>query len=589
MSPEFFFPSILKPRYKRDGSIPADMVVLSARVVTCNDANPRAEALAVRDGRFVYVGGNDGAADFIGPDTKVINARRRTVTPGFIDNHAHVLWMSALLPLMTTELYNCNSMEDIRSVMLEYAGETPGLPLVMGLGFRYDYIPGGLPDRTMLDEMIIDRPCVLWSYGGQSGWLNTAAVELFRERNDAALKRLGPDVDDSGRYTGLLRHFHAFNPLDYLTPEEMGGDIKEKMMEGMRQTMDEAISVGVTAMNDVQIYRPFVPMILEFRERGGLGRARVRCSYYIDPHDLEDEGRFKEELEWWKGVGKKESGPHLVMGDSLKFYIDGVSGNYTAFMLEPYPDSPDTHGDPVWTQEGFDRAIELIDGMGLQACTHCCGDAGIRRVINSYERARQINGQRDARHRCEHCDMPRLDDIDRMAKNGICVANQPAHFFAMDESVERIMGDRIDKIDPWKSLEDAGVLLSFGSDWCNSPLNPVYGLMLSATRMNYRGDFDWGPEERIDLEDSIKHWTMGSAKALHMEQDIGSIEQGKLADFVMFNQDPLKLSSWSFLLTHRLEVGALDDFVDMTVVDGRVAYEKGTGERPAQSASWGKE
>lgn len=579
MSLRIFLPSIFKPRFKRDGKQPADLVVLSARVVTCDRGNPRAEALAVKGERIVYVGDNRGARDYIGPDTRVLNARRRMITPGFIDSHAHVLWIGAMLALMTTELYQCNSMEEVESLIVDYARENPDMPFVMGLGWRYDYIPGGLPTKEMLDSVIADRPTVLWSYGGQTGWLNTAMFELMRERNPEALERLVPELDEqTGEPTGLLLHFHSFNPFEFFTGEELDEVIRDKMMSKVRETLDEAVSVGVTTMNDVQIYRPFVPMILKFREDGGLDKVRVRCSYYVDRDVLDYEEAFRENLTWWKEVGESESDSHLLMGDSVKFYIDGVSGNYTAFMLDPYPDRPGCYGDPVWTQKDFDRVVAIIDSLGLQACTHSCGDAGVRRVINSYENAQKVNGRRDSRHRIEHCDSPRPEDQARIGELGICVATQPAHFFAVNESVESFLGpERIDQLMPWRSLEDEGILLSFGSDWCNSPLNPVYGMLLSATRMNYKGETNWAPEQKIELENAIRHWTIDSAKALFMEDEIGSIEVGKLADFVIFNENLLKLTSWWFILTHELELGALDDFVDTTFVGGRVVYQKGRG------------
>lgn len=571
-SPDFF----LKPRFDRSGSNPADMVVLGARVLTCDENRTRAQAVAVKHGGFAYVGDNKGARDYIGVDTVVVNAMGRMLVPGFIDNHCHVLWMSALQAVMTSDLFGCNSLDEVYSVVTDHAAKNPDLPFVLCLGFRYDYIPGALPDKGMLDAVIADRPTILWCYGGQSGWLNTMALELMQERNPAVFEHLVPYRDQkTGELTGLCRHFHEFDPFKFFTEEEIGTGVREQMKEKMRQTMDEAVSVGVTSMDDVQIYESFVPLLLEFREEGGLDKARVRCCYYVGHHALEDEDALRRDLARWKELGEEASDPHLLFGKGIKLYIDGISGNFTAFMLEPYPDRPGDYGDPVWTQEGFDRVLEIADSMDLQTCTHGCGDAGVRRIVNACEHAERSNGRRDSRHRVEHASLITPEDQDRMARLGVYVANQPAHFFAVDEAFEKTIGlQRMSELMPWGSLERKGVSLCFGSDWCNSPLNPVYGLLLAATRMNFRMETNWAPEEKISLEDAIRHWTIDSARALFMEKDVGSIEVGKCADFALFTQNLLKIASPWFLLTHKIELGALDGFVDMTVVDGNIVYRK---------------
>ncbi len=558
--------------YKRDGADPADMVVAHADIFTSDSANPRASAIAVKDGRIVYVGDDRGAAVHVGPDTGVIDAKGRALTPGFIDNHCHVVWIGGMTAIMTTRLMQAANLDEMLQMVLDQSRANPDLPYVSGVGWRFEYAPGGAPDREVLDAVVADRPVLLMSICGQCGWLNTRAVELLEERNPQALRRLAPRRDTSGVCMGALDHFHSFSPLDFFTQEEIAPVFESAVPETIAAVMDEAVSVGVTAMDDVQFYRPFIPYVLAYRERGIFDKVRLRGSLYVDPHDLEDKGKLLGDLTWWKDMGRK-SDRRLVLGQSLKFYIDGTLGNRTAFFLEPYGDDPSYYGRPDWTQEDFDRVIEIADSMQLQACTHAVGDAGIRRVINSCERARFINGEWDSRHRLEHCEFPIPEDRERMARLGMQAAMQPAHFFG-DEVTERFMGpQRMQRYDPWRSLEKAGITVSFGSDWCNSPLNPFYGLLLATTRMNYKGKTDWGPEEKIDIENAVRHWTIDSARALKMEDEIGSLEKGKSADFVIWNTSPLKVSSWWFLLTHELELGKLDGFVDLTCVNGKPVYE----------------
>ena len=559
--------------FHRTGSQPADMVILHAGILTCDPDQPYARALAVSADTICYVGGLSGAMDFIGPYTFVVQGYNRRITPGFVDNHCHVLWIGGLLSLMPAEHYACESWEDLVAALLRRNGEAPHQPFVGGIGWKMEYVPGGVPRREILDEVIPDRPVILMSYSGQCGWLNTPAVEHCSEANPEAFEALGPVRDDeTGECTGELLHFHAFNFLDFFPLETLDPGTEREFMDAMTEAIDHALSVGVTTMNDVQIYEDFIPLLLRFNDQYGLHNARFRCSYYVGHERVEDFEALASDLADWRELGDSVSDDHLDLGHSLKFYIDGTPDNRTSFMLEPFSDQPGNYGEPVWSLEDFQRVILLADSLGLQACTHACGDAGINRVLDAYEYVRMVNGPRDSRHRVEHCPLPSTEDITRMAELDILASMQPTHFFG-DAMTDSALGtQRLDRHMPWRSMEEAGVSLSFGSDWCAGPINPVYGLLIAGTRMNYLGNTDWGPEESIDLENAISHWTLGSARALFMEDRIGSLEVGKFADFVVFNTDPLSVTSLWFLITHDLDLGEMDGYVDMTIVDGRLVY-----------------
>ncbi|MFC2101532.1 amidohydrolase [Bacteroidota bacterium] len=560
----------------RNGTHPAELVVVHANIFTAGSTQSEAEAIAVTDGRFVYVGENSGIGDFIGPKTKVINAKGNMMVPGLIDNHCHVMWMSAMQGIMLNA-YHVSTLDELTSEIRQYAETYPNDPFVIAIGWNYDHVHGNIPDTALADQILEERPLFLWSYDGHSGWVNSKALNIMQERNPEAFEELTPERDQkTGEPTGILLHFYAFNPFDYFPLETLDTNITDRLLNAQEEVLREALSYGITTLNDVQIYRSFMPMIELFKERDISKEIRLRGSYYISHYakDRDDE-TLNEELEEWITTGKELSDENLFLGNSVKLYVDGVFASHTAFMLDPYSNRTDYYGEALWTQNDLNRAVAVADRLGLQACIHGIGDAGIRRIVNAVEYARNMNGKRDSRHRIEHCQLPIPDDQKRMADLGIYAAMQPCHFYSDSATAAALGDDRIEWHMPWKSLEQAGVTLSFGSDWVAGPLNPVYGLVIAGTRYNYTGTNDWGPEEKITLDDALRHYTIDCAKTLMLEDRIGSIEVGKYADFAIYDIDLTKVARWWFLLTHETDIGTLDDFVEMTSVGGTIVYEKG--------------
>ncbi len=555
-------------------SQPADLVIMNAQIFTSAANQSNADTIAIKGEYITYVGSYENAGQFIGPGTKIVDAKGRLMTPGFVDNHCHVLWIGGMSYLMPPNLFQCTTMNEVLAKIEERALNNPDLPVIGGIGWRMNQLPNG-PRKEILDAVVSDRPVMLMSYSGQAGWLNSKAIALMTERNHEAFRRLAPVRDpETGEYTGECKHYHVINILDYLSWEELGPKVEEGIMAAMTNILDEALSYGVTTMHDIQIYPEFIPLILKFRDRGGLDNVRVRGAYFVGHERLDDEEQLRRDLNEWKAIGERENSAHLRLGQSVKFYIDGTLDNRTSFLLEPYSDDPTTYGAPDWTQEEFDRVIEIADQLKLQCCTHNTGDAGARRVINSYARALTVNGMRDARHALEHCELPTAEDLPRMAEYGMIASMQPQHFYG-DEMCEKGLGyERLQRFMPWKSLEEAGVRISFGTDWAAGPINPAYGLIIAALRLNYKGESDWGPNEAIDIESGIRHWTADSAYNLFMENEIGTLEPGKYADLVIFNIDIREMSSPEFLATHEIVLGALDDFVDATMIGGRTVYLK---------------
>ena len=560
----------------RDGTHPAELVIVHSDIFTADSAQPEAEAIAISNGKFVFVGNNREAHDYIGPNTMVINAKGKMMVPGLIDNHCHVMWISALQGIMLNT-YHVSTFDELKSEIQEYAKENPDDPFVMAIGWNYDHIRGLIPDTALADQILTERPLFLWSYDGHSGWVNSKALTIMQKKNPEAFEELTPERDiKTGEPTGILLHFYAFNPFDYFPLETLDTNITTRLLNAQEKVLREALSYGITTLNDVQIYKSFLPMIELFKERDISKDVRIRGSYYISHYagDRDDE-QLNAELEEWISTGNQLSDENLFLGNSVKLYIDGVPGSQTSYLLDPYSNRTDYKGHVLWTQEELNRAVTIADSLCLQTCIHGTGDAGIRRIVNAVEYACKMNGKRDSRHRIEHCELPTPEDQKRMAELGMYASMQPCHYYFDSASAISIGDERLRRLMPWNSLEQAGVTVSFGSDWVAGPLNPVYALLIAGTRFNFMGTDDWGTDEKVGLDDALRHYTIDCAKTLMLEDRIGSIEVGKYADFAIYTVDLRKITSWWFLLTHELDIGALDDFVYMTSVGGRIVYKKG--------------
>lgn len=567
----------------------AGLVIKNARVYTCNTDQPWAQAVAVRNKLIVYVGDDAGVEKYIGPDTRVINAKGNMLTPGFIDNHCHFLWMGALQSIMA-QLHDAANMEQLKTIIVKFADNNSGFPFILGMGWKRDYIEGGIPDKEMADKILKDRPLILWAAGGHTGWMNTMAIEELSSRNPRAFEALDPVRDENtGEYTGVLNHFYSFNPFDYYTADELGAEMQANMMTAMSMVIDEALKNGVTSFHDMQIYKGFVPILVNFYELGGFDNIRARGALYIGNYFLEDEEQLDADLEYWIRMGDQYSDNHFIIGDSVKLYIDGVAGTRTSFMLEPYTDKPGFYGAPLWSDADFKKVCLLADSKRLQICTHATGDAGIRRVIDGYEYAMQNNGTWDSRHRIEHCELPNPADIPRMANLKIYAAMQESHFMALDDLAVQVWGlERCKNNMPWQTMLEAGVEISSGSDWMAAPMSPMYSIWEASHRVNYLGGVDWKPEERMTLPQVVHSYTIGSAKALKIDHAVGTIEVGKLGDMALFSVDLLDPDTWHKSRKHlAVDPGItppglvdsvipdLDGFVMCTIVDGRVVYERG--------------
>ena len=344
---------------------------------------------------------------------------------------------------------------------------------------------------------------------------------------------------DTGEPTGV---FHNPGDLVFLAGA-LSRLIREKELEGLRWIFRKLPKYGITSVHDAQSDFKTLAEYRKLREEGGL-LARAYIAYNYEKTATEEDLLKLSEM-------TKENDEWIRLG-AIKLFIDGVLDSHTAAMLEPYTDDPSVSGETRYSPEQFKQIVTMLDGMGFQCMTHSCGDRGVRTVLDAYEAAAKANAPRERRHRIEHIEMLSEADVPRFKELGVIASMQPIHAVPVDdEALERAAGkERMGRSFPWRSLDEAGAVLAFSSDWSVADMNPLPGIQAAVTR-------DWNPDfksQAVSLEKAIEAYTLNEAYASFEEDVKGSIEKGKLADFVvlsenLFDIDPEQMGDVEVLLT----------------------------------------
>ncbi len=580
----------------------ADLVAKNGKLWTVDDDNPSAEALAVLDGRFIYVGSDAGVEQHIGPDTEVIDLGGALVTPGFYDNHVHFESTGQLLyGLNLLDVSDeAGFVERIRGVDARYAPRTwitggdwsayetwaEGDVAAAGreVGSNDGYGNLFLPNRAMIDGFTADRPVLVRRFDRQVYLANGIALELAGiRRGTADPEGIIVARDEDGDPTGAL-----FNPIvadvestvlvrdnvralfDTLVPEPS----RAQRIAETREAWRKMASVGVTSYCDITSDPVYVDIYRELRDAGEM-TARVRVRPPLDRWDAMADLGIK--------VG---FGDDWIRFGATKAWIDGIMGNSSARFYEPYTHDPGSRGiwrdimfpflrspyDPEDMQSNLERLALEADASGIQLTVHAIGDEANGYLLDMLERIIRENGERDRRFRLVHAQVMTDRDIERAGRLGIVAEVQPFHTADdMRWMEERIGRDRSRGAYAFRRLWDAGTVVSFGSD---SPgtnasryyLNPMLGLYAAVTRMTLSGQPEggWFPKERLTIEEAIRAYTLNTAYAGYEEQIKGSLTVGKLADFVVLSEDLLTLEP------RRIK----DVEVDMTFVGGEPVYRR---------------
>jgi predicted amidohydrolase YtcJ len=550
-------------------SIPADAVLIHARIYTVDAKNPWAQAIAIREGKIIAVGEDNAIREYQGPATKVIDAQQRMVLPGFVDSHVHM--MAGAAQLEQIALSDAKTVPEFQKMISDYAAAHPEKKWIQGMGWVYSVFgKGGLPDKKLVDAVVPDRPVYLAAYDGHTSLANSKALQA------AGITRKTPDpptgiiVRDpaTGEPTGVLKE-----AAGQLVSRVIPRPTHEEELNRLTKAIHYASSLGLTRLISAGADAERVELFDEIRQKGEL-TTRLFMARFLNPPVGPDVIRILEENR------KKYNDDWIDLG-AVKYLLDGVIEANTAAMLEPYTNAPASRGALNFDPEKYKESVAQLDRLGFPIFTHAIGDRAIRLALDAYEAANKANGHADARDRIEHIEDPSAEDIPRFGKLGVMASMQPLHANPDVNTLTVWSGnigpDRAQRAFPWHSILAGGGRLCFGSDWCVVTLNPWPGVQVLLTRETTEGkpEGGWHPGERLTLEDAIQGYTMNGAFSAKREKTEGSIEVGKQADVIIISQDLFKIAPNQIGNTKAL----------MTMVGGKIVYQDPSwkGGQPAGS------
>lgn len=501
----------------------ADLVIENARIWSDGIAGFEPFAI-VQDGRFVYVG--EPLPDSITPHTVRIDAQQRVVIPGLIDSHVHMLGGGmGLAELQLREVADKN--EFIRSIAHWSANLAPGKWILGGRWSVESWVSPENPTKEWIDPVTGDHPLMLERMDGHSALVNSVALRLAGITRDGPEDPVGGVIDRdprTGEPTGILRE-SAMSLVSRFIPEPT----REEKVKALHAAIEHALANGITAVSDIP----------------GIGDLPAYEALAIDL-DLPLRFCLYPTADDWAGATdlatRFRGRPGWVQVRGLKAYLDGSLGSRTAMMREPFlgnpPDRPNWRGlyqDGV--EDGtFARNLAAAQSAGLQAIVHAIGDEANDYLLNSLTAA--FPNLRAARCRSEHAQHLLADDIQRFGDLGVIASMQPYHKADDGRYAEAIIGaERSKSSYAYRSLLDAGAVVSFGSDWPVVSINPMLGVEAAVTGRTLAGEI-WQPQESITVSEALRCYTSRAAYAMGMDQQIGRIAPGFAADFVILNHSP---------------------------------------------------
>jgi predicted amidohydrolase YtcJ len=508
-----------------------DIALRNANILTMNPQLPPAESLAVREGRIVAIGTWEQVAPHA-EGAQVLDLTGKTVLPGFIDTHAHFFWTA--LSLTALDVSGANDHASLTEIIRQHAVDKPPGELIFGMGFSEYTLETEQhsPIIQVLDSATPENPVFLMGVTGHISAANSRALRLLALPDDTP----GIMRDAIGKPNGLLADKANTLAWDRFNVTFGAGT---RAREIIAQAEEKALSVGITTLHALE--GGTVSEDLAITDLlAAIPSLRLRLVLYYQTMDVD--------TVVWLGLPR-------IGGCIL---LDGDFGPHTAALSEPYVDDPICYGTLYHTQEEINAFVLRAHKAGLQVAMHAVGDRAVEQALNAYDAALAAHPRADHRHRIEHCEIIREEQIERARRLGVSLAIQPPfnHYWPHTDYYSTLGEERAWKADPVRSLMRPGLLIAGGSDSTVTPLGPLIGVHAAVGHSN--------PAERVGIKEALDLYTINGARIAFEEGDKGSLEIGKLGDIVVLAKDPFGV-----------EPDQIKDIpIEMTIVGGQVVYSR---------------
>ena len=547
----------------QDTADAADFVFTNAKVYTVNDAEPWAEAVAVKGDEIIYVGDAAAAAKLVGAATRRYDLQGRLLLPGFIDSHMHPVKGGAYVNVLSLDTYG--TVDDWVAAIAGYAAENADAPLLFGYGFLASTFGPVGPTRELIDAIVPDRPVLIMDEGFHGAWANTAALKALNITRDTPDPTPGFSYykrDANGDATGYLLEgtaTMAMEQLDVIT--------EDSVTEGVAAIIDLMNAYGVTAAYDAGFigYEDIAANVLRRTAESGDMTIRIVGSYRpTGPDDVAD------------AVAKTEESARTLKGERyhynvLKIMDDGTVEGRTAAMFEDYQGEPGNSGGTVYTEAEMTTMVLGAARNNIDVHIHALGERAIHEALNAIEVARKFAPDSASRYALCHIEVITDQDLPRFAELDVIAQSTPLWASYDTYGEQFVSADQFNRFWRFNSLKELGVRLSFGSDYPSSGagtrgLSPLLQIEIGHTRQ-WAGERDAPVQprmsERLDIPSLVRGFTLDAAYQMHLDDQIGSLEVGKKADLVVLDQDIFAIDPYEIHKTNVL----------LTMMDGDIVYE----------------